>query len=88
MISEARTLALSITRRVLRGAFLASSLSESLDKSQLSRQDKGFVTDLCYGVLRNLRFIDLTLEPKLAKPEQLPEDIRNSLRLGAYELLL
>lgn len=54
----------------------------------MSRQDKGFVTDLCYGVLRNLRFIDLTLEPKLAKPEQLPEDIRNSLRLGAYELLL
>ncbi len=74
-------------RRVFRGAFLASSLSEALNASSLNRQDKALVTDLTYGTLRNLRLIDASLEDKLAKPEKLPEDVLNCLRLGSYELL-
>lgn len=74
--------------RVLRGAFLAHSLSEGLNRSQLSRQDKAFVTDLCYGTLRNLKFLDCSLAPRLTRPEHLPEDSLNCLRLAAYELLI
>ncbi len=75
-------------RRVLRGAFLAPSLSQELNNSDLSKQDKAFVTDLCYGTLRNLKFLDACLEPKLKNPSKLPEDILNTLRLGSYERLL
>lgn len=73
-------------RRVARGAFASSVLHAGLDG--LSSQDRGFITDLVYGTLRNHRYLDACLAPHLKRPDKLPEDIYNALRLGAFELLI
>lgn len=85
---SARALALELLRRVQHGAFSAPVLSAALEKYPLSQQDKGFLTDLLYGTLRQQIFLDACLAPKLKAAHKLPENIYNILRLGAYELLI
>ena len=73
-------------RRVSSGAFASSVLHTELNA--FSAQDRGFVTDLIYGTLRNYRYLDACLAPHLKRPDKLPEDVYNALRLGAFELLV
>ncbi|HKI58925.1 MAG TPA: RsmB/NOP family class I SAM-dependent RNA methyltransferase [Trueperaceae bacterium] len=84
----ARDVAVSVVRRVLRGAFLAPSLRRSRDVARLDGRDRSFVTDLAYGTLRHLPRLDAALAQRLRAPERLPDDARAALRLGAYELLV
>jgi len=86
--TQARTLAIDILRRVLRGAFLAPTLRGALDASELQGADRSFVTDLSYGTLRRLDWIDAALAPRLRAPERLPERTRAALRLATYDLLV
>lgn len=51
-------------------------------------RDRSFLTDLVYGTLRHQLLLDACLAARLAAPQRLPEDARNSLRLAAYELLI
>ncbi len=88
MHTQARILAIDILRRVLRGAFLAPTLRSALDASDLEGMDRSFVTDLSYGTLRRLDWIDAALAPRLRAPERLPERTRAALRLGTYDLLV
>lgn len=83
-----REVALSVMRRVLRGAFLSHALARELDASGLAGRDRSFVTDLSYGALRYLPRLDAALAPHLRAPARLPGDARNALRVGAYELLV
>lgn len=85
---SARQLALDVLRRVDRGAFAAPSLNTALRQSTLTSQDRGFVTDLVYGTLRHSIMLDACLAPRLQNPEGLPADVRNILRLGAFEILI
>ena len=55
---------------------------------ELEARERAFVTDLVYGVLRLERYLDACLAPLLKRPDKLPADILNALRLGAYELLI
>ena len=77
---------MDILRRVQRGAFASHVLGSSL--SPFSPQDKGFITDVVYGTLRQQIYLDACLKPNLKRPDKLPEDVRNALRAGTYELLL
>lgn len=88
MHTQARILAIDIVRRVLRGAFLAPTLRRALDASDLEGIDRSFVTDLSYGTLRRLDWIDAALAPRLRAPERLPVRARAALRLGTYDLLV
>ena len=74
-------------RRVHRGAFSAPSLASALAKSGLSEQDKGFVTALVYGALRFELALDAQLKPFLKRPDKLPAEVLDALRLGAFEIL-
>ena len=56
--------------------------------SGLSGQERSLLTDLVYGTLRYERYLDACLAPRLKRPDKLPEDVRNALRLGTYELLI
>lgn len=61
-------------------------LHEALSATTLSDpRDRALATDLFYGVLRNLRLLDYLLEPRLNRELDLP--VRNTLRLGLYQLL-
>lgn len=74
-------------RRVHRGAFSAPALAAALGRSTLSGQDRGFVTALVYGALRFELALDAQLEPLLSRPERLPLEVLDALRLGAFEIL-
>ena len=54
----------------------------------MSGQERSLLTDLVYGTLRYERYLDACLAPRLKRPDKLPEDVRNALRLGTYELLI
>lgn len=67
------------------GAFANLVLSPMLDASSLSKEDKGFATDLVYGTTRQRRACDAAID-RFITSEPDPE-IRTLLRLGAYQLL-
>ncbi len=64
-------------------------LSEVLEKSVLpDPRDQGLVSELINGVVRHLAFIDYVLSRVSKKPlEKMDPEVRNALRLGAYQLL-
>lgn len=67
------------------GAFANLVLSSMLDASSLSKEDRGFATDLVYGTTRQRRACDAAID-RFITNEPDPE-IRTLLRLGAYQLL-
>lgn len=85
--ASARALALEALSRVQHGSFLAPTLDTLLSSANLEREDRALVTDLGYGTVRRLIQLDAALAPLLERPERLPPNVLNALRLGAYELL-
>jgi 16S rRNA (cytosine967-C5)-methyltransferase len=75
-------------RRVHRGAFSHAALSAALQRAELSGQERSFLTELVYGTLRHQLFLDACLAPRLTSPGKLPDDVRNALRCGSYEILV
>lgn len=67
------------------GAFANLVLPSMLDGTTLSKEDRGFVTDLVYGTTRQRRACDAAID-RFITTEPDPE-IRTLLRLGAYQLL-
>ena len=82
---NARRVALDALRRIDgEGAYANLVLGAMLDRSDLSDQDKGFVTDLVYGTTRMRRACDVLVDRWVAAP---PDDAtRTLLRLGAYQI--
>ena len=62
-------------------------MAATLLKSPLTEQDKGFVTALVYGALRLELALDAQLKPFLKRPDKLPAEVLDALRLGAFEIL-
>jgi len=82
-----RALALRVLKRVGRGKYLEPTLDLALEKSTLQGPDRGLATQLAYGTLQRLYYLDHVLAPFLKDPGRLPEAIRWILRLGAFEKL-
>jgi len=85
---SSRKTALEILLKVeTKGAFSNIALSNVLAKSQLSKRDKAFVTNLVQGVLRNRSLLDDTIGAHSNRPvEKLPAVLLNTLRLAVYQL--
>lgn len=85
-LTSARQLAWQTLIRIdHEGAFANLVLSSMLDASKLSKEDRGFATDLVYGTTRMRRACDAAID-RFITSEPDPE-IRSLLRLGAYQLL-
>ncbi|MBX9667500.1 MAG: 16S rRNA (cytosine(967)-C(5))-methyltransferase RsmB [Candidatus Obscuribacterales bacterium] len=86
--SQSRRAALQVLMRVTQsGAYSNLALSQALEKSQLSKRDKAFVTLLVQGVTRNLGFVDDKISQFSKTPvEKLPPVLLNTLRLGIFQL--
>ena len=83
----ARGVALTALSEWRRGKRFADSiLQQLLDADGLSASDRGFVTELFYGVLRNLTLLDFWIDRLRAG--SLDHDSRDLLRLGLYQLFL
>jgi 16S rRNA (cytosine967-C5)-methyltransferase len=76
---------LDVLDRIDGGAYANLVLSGALERSELSRADRRFVTDLVYGTTRMRRACDYLVERFLARPVE--GRVRNALRLGAYQLV-
>jgi 16S rRNA (cytosine967-C5)-methyltransferase len=76
-----------VLARVRAGERLAPTLGSELGRIG-DRQERAYVTDLSYGVLRWEIALDAALAPRLAQPERLPPRLRDVLRAGAFERLV
>lgn len=84
----ARAVALEALLRVEDGAFANLVTPQLLDGSGLDERDRAFVTELVYGTTRRRRALDWVLDRHASRPvHELDPDVRNALRLGAYQLL-
>lgn len=82
---SARDVALRVLRRIdEEGAYANLALRHELDRSDLDERDRGFATDLVYGVTRLRRRLDHVVDRFLLRPVDPP--VRAALRLGAYQL--
>ncbi len=82
---RARRTAIQALERIDDGAYANLVLSGLLDRSDLDRRDRAFVTELVYGVTRMRRALDAQLEPLLR--HTLDDETRRVLRLGAFQVL-
>lgn len=83
---NARSTALQILSKVTReGSYSNLAVKEVLKNIELSEVDKRLATQIAYGVLENLMYIDHALSRYL---HEKPDDaLMNILRIGAYQLL-
>ncbi len=87
--TSARAMALEVLYRVdSEDAYSNLALNSVLEKYQPEKQDRGFVTEIAYGVLRTQNTLDWVLGRFLKKPVAgLTPWIRNILRAGVYQLM-
>jgi 16S rRNA (cytosine967-C5)-methyltransferase len=87
-VNNPRRLALEILTRVERDKAYANLLLDArLRARRLAPRDRALVTELTYGVLRRRGTMDFLLGQVTDRPlERLDPDVRNLLRLGAYQL--
>lgn len=84
-VQSARHLALDALDRIdPGGAYANLLLPELLERSGLEARDRHFVTELVYGTTRMRRACDHLVDRFLTR--DLEPRVRNSLRLGAYQL--
>ena len=84
---SARALALTALREWRTGQQFADAiLARLLRSSDLAAPDRAFVTELFYGVLRNLTLLDFWINT--LRSGRLDHDARDLLRLGIYQLFL
>lgn len=85
---SARAVALEALLRIEDGAFANLVTPQLLAQSDLDDRDRAFVTELVYGTTRRRRALDWVLDRHTSRPlVELDADVRNALRLGAYQLL-
>lgn len=84
-----RALAYEVLKKVLfEGAYADIALGAYLSCSALEMVDRSLATELVYGVLRNLTWLEWNLGGVLKKPfQKLQEDAQVILMLGAYQIL-
>ena len=82
---DARRLVLEVLGRIERGGAYANlALRAALDRCDLDRRDRAFVTDLVYGTTRMRRACDHLIDRFLH--DDIQPEVRTVLRLGAYQL--
>lgn len=83
----ARQVALSVLQAVQGGAYTDVALHRAFAKTELSDQDRRFVTELVYGPVRQQRTLDALIDQLGSRPaEKQPPKLRLILRLGLYQL--
>ncbi|MCA9658859.1 MAG: hypothetical protein KC486_10965 [Myxococcales bacterium] len=84
---SARASAIRVLRQIdQRRGFSNRILAEELGKSGLDRRDRGFVTNLVYGVLRHRARLDALIDRVARRPAGIRGRAREILRVAAYEL--
>lgn len=77
-------MALRALRRIDEGAYANLVLPPMLERSDLAERDRNFATELTYGATRMRKACDWLVDRFIDR--ELDRDVRNALRLGAYQL--
>ena len=86
--SPGRLGALWATRQVRRRrAFAQEVIESSIDRSKLSPQDRAFATLLTLGVVSSEGALDDLIDRCLQSPGDIKPDVRDALRISAYEII-
>lgn len=87
-MDKARDLAVNIINEVHeQGAYANVALVRNLRKTELSEQDRRFVTELVYGVIKAGDTLDWILRRYCNRPlKKIPAMVREILRLGVYQI--
>lgn len=91
MVPTARTVAVEVLVRVMRdGAFAAASLDAELDRAvQLDPRDRGLATELVYGTLRYVRWLESRVARHAPRGiDTLDPHVRAHLLIAAYQLFV
>ncbi len=86
-ISPERVVALRVLRRVAEGAFADRALAAEARKAGLDPRARAAAMRLSYGAVQRRRTLDWLIDGALERPNALEADVREVLRLGAYELI-
>lgn len=88
-VPTARGVAWFVLERVERDrAFAEIVLHGAFPEAQLERRDRALATELSYGTLRLRGRVDAALQQSLDRPlRRIESEVRNLLRLGAYQLI-
>jgi 16S rRNA (cytosine967-C5)-methyltransferase len=86
---SARRVAVRTLREIeQRQGFSNRILSEQLERhTELDRRDRGLVTTLVYGVLRNRGWLDALIDAAADKPHKIKGELRTILRVATFELV-
>ncbi len=86
--SPGRLAALYATQQVRRRQAYAQEVIEStIDKSTISQQDRAFATLLTLGVVSSVGALDIIINRCLASPRDIKPDVRDAMRISAYEIM-
>jgi 16S rRNA (cytosine967-C5)-methyltransferase len=87
--SVAREIILQVLHEIDQGGAYANiALKRVLDTKEFTKLDRGFITEIVYGVVRNQKAIDWILEQYTRQPlAKTSSWIRNILRMAAYQIL-
>lgn len=70
------------------GNYSNMALNKYIKDAGLDNQDKGFVTDLVYGVVERKRFLDYMINKvSKIKARKMQHSVKLVLRMGVYQLL-
>ncbi len=86
-ISPERLVALKVLRRVAEGAFADRAFAAEARKAGLDPRARAAAMRLSYGAVQRRRTLDWLIDGALERPNALEADVREVLRLGAYELI-
>lgn len=82
-----RFLAVSLLEKVEKNqSFSNILLSETVDSTSLSKEDRALLTELVYGVIQNKRLLDYQLDPFIKNQKKIENWVRQLLRISVYQM--
>ncbi len=70
-----------------RSALLDDHFAASAAAWEVTAQGRGLLKELVWGVVRHRGTLDYLIDQRLARPQRIEREVREILRLGAYQLL-
>lgn len=75
---------ISLIKEVENGKYSNIALNEYFKENEISRKEKGFITELFYGVIRKKIFLDYEIDKRTSTIKK--DWIRNILRISMYQI--
>jgi 16S rRNA (cytosine967-C5)-methyltransferase len=85
--SPERVVALRVLHRVDGGAYVDRALAAEARRAGLDTRGRGMAARLAFGAVQRRRTLDWVIDRVLEHPDRVEPDVREVLRLGAFELL-